>query len=309
VTRPAVLVGALPFLTTLAATAAAAAVQAPGPPVFGVQVESVHVDAFVTRAGRTLRGLSASDFELKDNGVRQRLDLVAAESRPLMAMLAFDTSLSVAGEKLAALRTAGEAFLDSMRPEDEIALLSFSEKITWRARPTRDRALLRGALGQLRPSGSTAALDALYAGLLLPAAQGRTLVVLFSDGEDNQSWLDHRQLRAAAERSSALIHVVGLRPADPPVGGQGLRGLPPEPEHIAALREIAEVTGGHYWEAETPERLKHAFAAIANAMGQRYVLRYEPQGARQPGWHRIELRLRGHKGDVHARRGYWVAMR
>ena len=41
-------------------------------------------------------------------------------------------------------------------------------------------------------------------------------------------------------------------------------------------------------------------------MGHRYVLRYEPTGVKRKGWHRIDARLRGVKGDVHVRRGYWV---
>jgi hypothetical protein len=39
----------------------------------------------------------------------------------------------------------------------------------------------------------------------------------------------------------------------------------------------------------------------------RYVLRYEPAGVERAGWHRIEVRLRGQKGVVQTRRGYWVA--
>jgi hypothetical protein len=42
-------------------------------------------------------------------------------------------------------------------------------------------------------------------------------------------------------------------------------------------------------------------------MGHRYVLRYEPTGVASDGWHRIDARLRGAKGDVHVRRGYWRA--
>jgi hypothetical protein len=42
-------------------------------------------------------------------------------------------------------------------------------------------------------------------------------------------------------------------------------------------------------------------------MGHRYLLSYEPTGVRREGWHRIEARLRGVRGDVHVRRGYWVA--
>jgi hypothetical protein len=79
--------------------------------------------------------------------------------------------------------------------------------------------------------------------------------------------------------------------------------------HTWSMRQIAESTGGRYWEAESPARLKTAFAAITESMAQRYILSYEPQGVKRPGWHAIELRLRGRTGDVHARRGYWVAER
>jgi len=286
--------------------------QAPPPPrpVFGVKVETVYVDAFVTRGGQPLPGLLASAFELKDNGVVQSLEVVATESLPLLAVLAFDTSSSVAGEKLAALRSAGEAFLDGLRPADEAALLGFCEEIEWFAKPTQDKAEVRRALQSLRAEGATAVFDALYASLRLPRSEARHLVVLFSDGEDNLSWLGERQVRAAAERSNALIHVVGLRQPQGPRSWNLTR--PPEsqePEHIRALRQIAETTGGRFWEAESPDRLRSAFAAIAEAMNHRYVLRYQPQRVQSQGWHRIELSLRGHTGNVQARRGYWVAGR
>lgn len=44
-------------------------------------------------------------------------------------------------------------------------------------------------------------------------------------------------------------------------------------------------------------------------MGRRYILRYAPENVSLAGWHKIELKVRGKKGDVHARRGYWVAAR
>jgi hypothetical protein len=83
----------------------------------------------------------------------------------------------------------------------------------------------------------------------------------------------------------------------------------PEPEYIRALRQIAEVTGGRLWWAESSSQLAGAFGAVGAAMNERYVLRYEPHGVTRPGWHRIQLRLRGRKGDVRARRGYWVGPR
>ena len=290
------------------------------PAVFGVQVDSVYVDAFVSQRRDPVIGLTAADFELKDNGVVQHLDLVSAEALPLLAVLVFDSSNSLAGERLAALQASGKAFLESLRPQDEVSLFTFAGETEWLVQPTTDKAAVKRALDELKPGGATAVLDALYAALVLPQTQGRTLVVLFTDGEDNMSWLEWRQMRVVAERANALIHVVGLR-RDDDGGASGpamdLSGrmlpmtAPPSMEflHTWGMRQIAESTGGRSWEAESPARLKSAFAAITETMAQRYILSYEPQGVKRPGWHEIELRLPGRTADVHARRGYWVAER
>lgn len=286
------------------------------PPVFGVSVEYVHIDAFVSQRGEPVTGLVASNFELRDNGVVQQVELAAADAHPLLAVLAFDVSNSLSGERLEGLKAASQALLDALRPQDEATLFTFSDEVEWLVPPTEDKAAVRRALNRLRPGGGTLVMDALYAAITLPKSTGRTLVVLFTDGADNMSWLNGQKVRSVAERSNALVHVVSLRarrqdatplPMDP-------RGQTPLPDEMPALefedgwalKQIAETTGGRYWEAESPERLKTAFAAIAESLGRRYVLRYVPENVERAGWHRIELRLKGKRGDVQTRRGYWV---
>ena len=119
-----------------------------------------------------------------------------------------------------------------------------------------------------------------------------------------------------AERSNAIIHVVSLKAPEITAPGEttniGIRtvstqaAITLEFEAPWALREIANATGGRYWEAESLDRLRVAFAAIAELMGQRYVLRYVPEGSPRPGWHTLELKLRGKRGEVRTRKGYWV---
>lgn len=285
------------LLFSLALAAAGPLASAQAPPVFPSGVESAYVDVFVTNDGRPVTGLRAADFELQDNGVRQAVELVSAEARPVQAALVFDTSSSLAGERLAELRAAGEAFLDGLRAADEASLISFSEEISRLAEPTSDKAAVRKALARLQPRGATAVFDALYSALALSPAGGRSLIVLFTDGEDNTSILGERQIQTAAERSNALVHVVGRRAASPAHG---------ETDQSRALREIAEASGGRFWTPESPQRLREAFAAIAASMGERYVLRYDPQGVAREGWHALSVRLRGARGRVQARRGYWV---
>jgi VWFA-related protein len=278
----------------------------PGPPEFRAEVSAVYVDAFVTRGGRPLAGLRATDFELRDNGVPQKLELLSAATRPLSAVMVFDTSSSMEGDRLEALCAAGEAFLDGLRPEDQAALVAFNEDVLWLAEATPDKAAVRRALSRLRAGGTTAVFDALYAGIVLSAGELRPLIVLFTDGDDNRSWLGPADLRLVAERSNALVHVVAWQR---PAAGPEPRLLPPvlsESPQERTLREIAEAAGGRYWCAGSPRQLRQAFGAIADAMGHRYVLRYELSGVASRGWHRIEARLRGVRGDVHTRRGYWV---
>jgi VWFA-related protein len=297
------------------------------PPRFATGIEAVYVDALVDRGATPVAGLTARDFEVKDDGLRQDVELVNAESVPPAVILVFDVSASVRGEKLTALQAAGSAFLDTLRPGSPVALVSFSHDIVLLAPPGTDRDAVRRGIEAMHAEGASAVLDALYAGLSL-LGRARALVVLFSDGEDNRSWLSADEVRNAAERSNALVHVIGFLPGAPRVpraaggepafepghivdarpGSAALAHLESEPpRHVRDLRQIAEATGGRFWSAESVARIREAFTEVAAEVNARYVLRFEPKAARGAGWHRLDVRLRGRKGTVRARRGYYVA--
>jgi VWFA-related protein len=274
-----------------------AALQEPPPLVFRAGVESVYVDAFVTRDGRPVLGLSAADFELKDEGRVQHPELLSVESLPLTTLLVFDTSDSVRGPKLHALQSAAGAFLDGLRPKDEVGLFVFADEVHRVARPTTDIAAIRRLLADVRADGPTALWDALSTAITVLPAASRAMVVVFSDGEDNMSWLDAKRVRAQAARSNALVQVIGL--STPPTVG--------EPAYVSDLREVAETTGGRFWRADSPAGLPGAFRGIIEAMNTRYLLRYDPGPDAKAGPHRITLRVKGVKGEVRARQGYWRA--
>jgi VWFA-related protein len=286
---------------------AAAFTQAPPPPTFSVGVEAVYVDVFVTDADRPVVGLTASDFELRDNGVRRSVDLVTVESLPLTTFLVLDASGSVDGEKLLRLQGAARALLGGLRSGDEAALVTFDEEVRVRVPPTSDRLRLERAVGGILPMGSTALYDALYSGTLLASSRGRSLLVLFTDGEDNLSWLDAVQVRRVLLESNVLVQAVGIVPTEdrPPHPGSHDDGQAEAP-YLRTLRHLAEVTGGRFWAASAPDRLAEAFLAILEAMKTRYVLRFEPGAVRQEGLHRLEVGLVRRKGKVQSRKAYFV---
>jgi len=268
---------------------------------FGASVGVAYVDVFVSERENPVRGLRGEDFELRDDGVPQRVEVVESDALPVQVLLVFDRSDSLTGERRAALQRAGELLLKALRPLDEVGVIAFSDEVAWVARPTIDRKAIHEAIASLEPVGATAVYDALLSALAVADPRGRTLVILFTDEVDNSSLLDAINLKAAAERSSAIVHLVTVRAprrftAD---------GVTPEPEPYP-LETIAELTGGRAWVARSTATLNEAFTRIAASFATRYVLRYEPSAEPKPGWHRLDIKLRTGKARVQARRGYWV---
>lgn len=296
-------------LSALLLAAGTARAQTPAPPVFEAKVDSVYVDAFVVRDGAPVRGLTAENFELRDEGVARRAELVRVDSVPLVSVLAFDVSGSVTGAKLSALQDAGRLFLSELVEADQAGLLTFSHEVAWGVPLSADKERVARGLAALRPHGGTALFDALFAAVTVPTAPARPLVLVFSDGQDSASWLDESRVRAALARSNALVHIVGLVPTRPADVSNGERIRPVgsnQALHVRMLRELAEATGGRFWPADAPERLRPAFAGIAEAMRRRYLLRFEPAAGAKPGWRRLDVRLKNAAGTVQARPGYWA---
>jgi len=289
------------------ALAAASALQAPSPPTFAVGVEGVYVDVFVTDGNRPVVGLTASDFELRDDGTLQPVELVAVESLPMNTLLVLDTSGSVAGEKLVQLQAAARALLNGLRPDDEASLVTFDQEVRVRVPPTADRARLERGVNGILPGGATALLDALYAGTLLAWGPGPSLLVLFTDGEDNMSWLEAGDVRRVLLQSNVLVQAVGIVPAvEPTRYPNGAVRPPPEEPHARLLRQLAELTGGQYRPAAAPGQLAGAFLSILEAMKTRYVLRFDPGRSRREGLHEIEVKLVHRRGKVHCRKAYFA---
>lgn len=278
------------WIATILGLAAEPATQTP--PVFESRVEMVYVDAAVTRDGEPLTGLQARHFTLKDNGVLQEVELVAAESLPLEVQLVCDASASLTPKGRDELRSAAQALVMRLRAGDQATLLSFSEHLRLQAMSSRES--VDTAVQSLAVGVRTALRDATYAALALAPSGRRSLVVVLTDGRDNASWVDAGDLARAAEVSNATLHFVISNP----------EGASDDSE-TEPLRQVAERTGGRLWRASEFSGIAPAVQAIVEALRHRYLLRYEPKGGSGPGLHRIDLRLRGAKGKVLVRRGYF----
>lgn len=258
-------------------------------PTFSAKREAVRVDVLVTDRGKVVTGLAAADFELRDNGVIQPIDLVSQQQIPLNVFLAFDGSASVTGERLSHLQTAGYALLDRLASDDRAALLTFSHSIQLREGLTATTAQVRRALAAVQPSGDTALVDGAYAAMMLdPADGGRNLLLVFSDGLDTASWLKPAHVLDSAKRSDFVVYGVSSR----------------GPEESKFLEDLTETTGGASLQIESTKDLSAAFLTILDEFRQRYLISYSPTGVAAGGWHRLEVRVKNRRLTVKSRAGY-----
>jgi Ca-activated chloride channel family protein len=288
---------------------------APPQQIFRVGVDAVAVDVLVTNGHEPIGGLTASDFELRDSGVLQRIDSVLFEDVPLSMMLVLDASSSMDRLSLRNLQQAGSAVVGLLRAGDRGSVLTFSEAAHFSSEWTSDHQELARAIEGVRASGTTALHDAAYAALTLRDPQpGRRLILMFSDGDDTGSSLSGQTVIEIARRSDAVAYTVGLRN----VTGKRLgylvdfrsgvqrdaRGVGSSELTKSFLAALAEETGGKYLDAERSERLNETFVRIVTEFRSRYLLTYIPTGVETGGWHPIDVTLKKNKGRVRARRGY-----
>ncbi len=262
------------------------------PPAFHTGVEVVTVDVSATRGDAPVAGLSADDFVVTDNGVRQRIDTVTVAQVPLSVTLVLDTSASLTGERLDSLIGASEAAVNQLRPTDDVSLVTFSSGVVRPLAFTRDFESARSVLHGIMGYGHTTMRDAVFLALrATPPDTTRPLLLVFTDGLDTSSWLSQDDLLESVRRANLVIHAITVGPYQP------------------FLRQLTHEAGGRTWSASSNRDLQELFRRAIRDMRDRYVLTYTPSGVSRPGWHALGVKLARTHADVVARPGYWASSR
>jgi VWFA-related protein len=278
-----------PFVPVAALALLLPAFPAAQRPVFSSRTLAVRVDVLVTDGRGPVAGLQAADFELRDNGVRQRVELIAADEVPIDAILALDASESIRGPRQPALISAGEALIDGLKAADRAGLVTFSHAITSRIAPTSDLPAVRAELQRLTPHGRTSLMDGIYVALTSTLDQSvRSLIVVCTDGADTTSWLQPSEVIEASHRANAVVYAVTASAA----------------RRASPLNQLADVTGGQVLLVKSNGDLRPAFQRILTEFRSRYVLAYTPEGVPAGGFHRLDIGVPGRSLTVKARSGY-----
>ena len=175
------------------------------------------------RNGRFIPDLRQEDFRIFEDGVEQQVAYFASVEKPFTVALVIDTSASTQF-RLDEIQDAAIAFVNQLRPDDRVIVVSFDEDVRVLAEATNDRYVLRDAIRRTHTGGSTKLYEAvdLVINQRLNRVSGRKAVVLFTDGVDTASkHATYQSNIRDAEELDALIYPVQYDTYNDVGGGAG----------------------------------------------------------------------------------------
>jgi VWFA-related protein len=279
-------------------------------PAFKTRGEGVRIDVLVTDRDTPVAGLTTKDFALTDHGIGQVVEAASLAAMPVDVILVLDLSVSLREEGLQHLVRGADALLARLRPADRAALVTFSQVVMIRSALTTDHARVREMVKGLRVHGMTSAIDAAYTGMTLQQDADRpTMMLLFTDGLDTQSWLRAEAVLDTARQSVVVPYAVvagdGVKPFIAQEQSLLSRGVPTDPS-ARFLWDLVQAGGGLFLNAEATNQLERRFTEALDSFRRRYILTYVPRGVERQGWHPVTIAVKGKRYRIRARPGYFV---
>ena len=298
----------LPFVS-LVTCLLGAVVHAQGQRVFGASTDLVPVYATVKDRDTLVTDLKQSDFTITDNGKVQDIAFFSNEIAPFSAVVMLDRSGSMFAYQLA-IREAATAFVRQLLPDDHVRIGSFGDyvgnRIVIKPSSFTDSQgelldILNAPIGIGNSSPVFISIDQSLTALSQRA--GRRVVLIFSDGYDEAAKslmaVKPKDLIERARQADVLVYSLGFVRVEDRGQGRAPRVTPPDP----ILRQLADETGGGYFELRDAADLKPIFTRVAEELHRQYWLAFAPQ-VRDGKVHAIQVQVKNKDLTVRARQSY-----
>ncbi|MHB0877676.1 MAG: FHA domain-containing protein [Anaerolineae bacterium] len=255
--------------------------------------------------GLPVRGLTAANFELVEDGRTSfppdGLQEVSDDGAAVSVLILVDLGSTMSGGPLDAARAASAGFVEALLNQpgdpDRAAFIGFGSQVDITSTAITDASrevAFTGDSGQLlnvinfvaaEPSGGTPLYDSIYRAIKIAAQQpGRRAIIVMTDGRDSGSTLKDDDPITEAQRQRIPVFAVGLSNSRLDTG---------------YLTRLAELTGGSFQEAPSPEELSQKFQEVLSDLKLQYLLSYTSRLAEQDGQvHSLLLRVNAGAGQA-----------
>ena len=264
--------------------------------VMRVAVNLVMVDATVkSKAGLIMDDLKREDFQLREDGVEQNVQVFSRDELPLNVALVLDLSDSI-GPFLGPLRDAANTALSALKAEDEVALFTFSTEAELRVPFTRDKSEIAKQINAFKVGGATNINDGIFVPakyLLSAPPKGRRVIILISDDVATYSGGEGtHDIVTELIASDAVLYNLKIPGYNPP--GTLLHAT--LEKGLVNIRKVMEQTGGEVFDVQDVAHLDTVFSALIRRIKTRYTLGYYTKASAAEG--------KPHKLDVHLAPSY-----
>jgi Ca-activated chloride channel family protein len=275
-------------------------------PVISREVDLVVLPVTVkNRNGRFVSGLTAKNFQVYEDGKLQEIALFRQEDIPVTVGLVVDHSSSMTAKNPEVLSGA-LAFVRASNPQDLEFVVNFSDTVSFDlpagAAFTSSMLALQAGITARIDSGRTALYDALTAALLhiQNAPLEKKVLLLISDGGDNNSQQQFSQVLHMAQTTSVSIYAIGL--FDSHSADQNPR----------ILKKLASDTGGQAYLPHSSAEVVKVCQQIAEDIRHQYTIGYSPNDRERNGYRKLRISVVASgqgKMSARTRAGYLLPQR
>jgi Ca-activated chloride channel family protein len=271
----------------------------------GVELVSLKVTV-VDGGGKYLTDLAEDEFEVYEDGAKQKVTFFSRTLQPISLAMLLDTSASME-ERMPIAQEAAIGFARQMRKDDQAEVIDFDSQVRILSPFTNDATALEKAIRTTTPNGSTSLYNAIYIALnelrnvKTPPESSeirRQAIVLLSDGDDTSSLVEFDVVLERAKRSDISIYAIGLR------AGETARREFKEAEFV--LKQLATQTGGRAYFINDARELQKIYQSIWDELSSQYSIAYSSANPKRDGaWRRIQVRLLRPSASARTKQGYY----
>jgi VWFA-related protein len=297
-------------------------------PVIQANVHLVLVPVTVTdRKGRSVDGLSADNFVVRDEGKVQKIRLDTSDTvlAPVSVVIAVQAS-GISAVALAKIQKVG-AMIQPLIAGDRgrAAVISFDDEVTVQQGFTSDGTKLRTAFETIRPGTIKQAhlFDATLEAVKLLETRpesNRRVLFLLSESRDRNSKAKLPAVIERVQRAGISVYPITYsvqkiawtaragNPEDNPRDEDLLAAIT-EPARLAtknAADGLAHATGGRHLSFATLNGLEEAIGRAGDEIHSQYLLSFTPSESGSPAYRKLEVLVPSRTDVViRARPGYW----
>jgi VWFA-related protein len=272
-------------------------------PLFSADTNVVNVDvAIVDNRGNFIPQIPRQHFQVLEDGVPQQIVSFGPSEAPMTVCLLIEFSnlfQQYWSETWYQTLTAAYGFVETLRPDDYVAVVAYDLKPEILTDFTQDRRKIQEGLQRMRIAGYSESnlFDALTDMCeRMKDIEGRKSIVLISWGLDTFSKLTFGKARRIVQEAGVTVHAIGLMQALREwYDARGYLGPMARLDFLQAdnqLRTFASETGGLSFFPRFYGEFPTIFQALNYTIRNQYSISYQPTNVKRDGEFRgIKVRL------------------